>query len=164
MAHTILANAVPPLVQQAISMRSPTLLTSCWPLLCISLCKTSYCSGLHLVAHTTPLCWPLLCISLCKISYCSGLHLVAHDTSLLAFAALPLMQEAFAMTEVEQKHAPPGYSLKLKGGSSTYNVYVHRWGVVSTSISACSLQAPECVHVGKVYRQTQHGSSSTYDV
>mmetsp|Transcript_4097 Transcript_4097/g.9548 ORF Transcript_4097/g.9548 Transcript_4097/m.9548 type:complete len:465 (+) Transcript_4097:52-1446(+) len=37
------------------------------------------------------------------------------------------VQEAFAMTEAEAKHAPPYYTIKLRGGTSEYSVYVHSY-------------------------------------
>lgn len=52
------------------------------------------------------------------------------------------------MTAEEQKHAPPGYSIKLRGGSSEYNVYVHRWGRglcgVFLSLLGLALQGLAC--------------------
>lgn len=53
-----------------------------------------------------------------------------HDT----VAAIDLgggsVQEAFALTDSAAAAAPPGYVVNLQASGQTYNVYVHRYGVV----------------------------------
>jgi hypothetical protein len=53
------------------------------------------------------------------------------------------VQEAFALSDDEAAAAPNGYIVKLKGGGSTYNVYVHRWvgaGPISQGLAFQSWQ------------------------